>query len=136
MKKLMMILFTATMTAVNAMAQEAPKTPPPHKTPEERAANITARMTKSLALNPDQQQKVKAMILQREQEKDELREKAKGSHEKMQAAIEGDLKNILTPEQFEKFKKNRDEAEKKRAERKSKPAPDGHAAPPPPPAEK
>ncbi|MDF2435774.1 MAG: hypothetical protein K0Q95_150 [Bacteroidota bacterium] len=138
MKKLLMTLFTVAVASVNTIAQEVAKTPPPRKTPEERADNMTARMTKALALNAEQQQKVKTMILQREKEKEELREKAKGSQEKMQASIEADLQKILTPEQFDKFKKNQEEMKKKRLERKANPAPrhNDRMAPPPPPAEK
>lgn len=132
MKRLMMILFVVAMSAVNTKAQEK-QPPPPKKTPEERATNMTERMTKALALNPDQQQKVKALILQREKDRDAAVDKVKGSREKMEQQMDTDMQKILSSEQFEKYKKKREEMKKKREERKGGPGHDDDMPPPPPP---
>jgi Spy/CpxP family protein refolding chaperone len=131
MKKLMMILVAAAMTTATALAQEA-KQPPPKKSPEERAGDITARMTKTLALNADQQQKVKEMILKRETEREAAMKKARGSREQMETQMDADLQKILTPEQYDKYKKKREEMKKKHEEKRM--APDAEKGVPPPPA--
>ncbi|MCX6295787.1 MAG: hypothetical protein NTX97_06930, partial [Bacteroidetes bacterium] len=66
MKKIILILFTVVIASVKGMAQEPPKKNAPLKTPEERAENMTKRMTKELSLTADQQVKTKAIILKRE----------------------------------------------------------------------
>ena len=70
MKKIILILFAVAIASVNGVAQEATKTPPPRKTPAERAENMTKRLTIDLNLNEDQQVKVKAIILKREEDRD------------------------------------------------------------------
>ncbi len=98
MKKIMMILFIVTIATVNVKAQEEVQ---PKKTAEERATAMTKRMTKELALNAEQQTKVKAITLKREQERDALHEKLKNQ----QNETDAELKTVLSPEQFEKLKK-------------------------------
>ena len=66
MKNIILILFTVAIASVNALAQEPAKPRPPKKSPEERAENITKRMTKELNLNADQEVKAKSIILKRE----------------------------------------------------------------------
>lgn len=134
MKKILMILFAVTIGAATANAQEKRQSPPPKKTPEERAANMTAHMTKSLALNPEQQKRVKELILKREKEREELMDKAKNSREEMEKQMEADLQKILSPEQFEKFKKKREEMKNKRNDKDMHPEEGDLLPPPPPPA--
>jgi periplasmic protein CpxP/Spy len=118
MKKIIMTMFAVTMTIMSVTSQEAKQQPPPRKTPEERAEAISNRMTKALELNADQQQKVKELILKKEKERKELQDKAKGTREKMEAEMETDLQKILTPAQFEKFKKRKEENKKRQSEKR------------------
>ncbi|HEX8516709.1 MAG TPA: hypothetical protein VF868_10955 [Bacteroidia bacterium] len=131
MKKLMMILFAVAMTTATAIAQET-KQPPAKKTPEERAEMATARMTKTLALNEEQQQKVKALILKREKDRENMQEKARDTRQKVEAEMEADLQKILNAEQFEKFKKKKEEMKSRRKDAPAR----KEAMPPPHPEEK
>lgn len=129
MKKMMMILFIAAMTAVNVNAQEK-KQDAPKKTPEERAELMTQRMTKELALSADQQVKIKELILKREKQKQEGMEKRKAEMEK----IEAQFKTILTSEQYQKFEKKKEEMKAKRQEQRSQKGNRNDGPPPTPPA--
>jgi periplasmic protein CpxP/Spy len=130
MKKAVMILFAVAVAAVTK-AQETNQSPP-KKTPEERATNMTAHMTKALSLNAEQQQKVKELILKREKEREEMMARTKGSREEIERKMEADLQKVLSPEQFEKFKKKKEEMKKHREEKRTNPEEDD--LPPPPPA--
>jgi Spy/CpxP family protein refolding chaperone len=128
MKKLIMTLFAVAITIANITAQES-KTPPPNKTPEERAENITSRMTKNLNLNAEQQQKVKELILKTEKERKEVEDKVRENRKKMEVQMDIEMQKILNAEQFDKYKKKKEEMKEKRMERKQvsgkeeKPAP-------------
>lgn len=114
MRNLFLILFTVAIASVNSLAQEPPKESATKKTPEERAENMTKRLTKELNLNSDQQMKTKAIILKREQDRDNMVKKAKDAHEKSKA----EFKAFLSEEQFQKFEKKEEEMKKKREERR------------------
>jgi periplasmic protein CpxP/Spy len=105
MKKLILILFTVVITSINMMAQEPQIANGPKRTPEERASKMTERMTKELVLTADQQAKMKAIILKREQEREARMKEEKLRMEKLEA----DIKAILTPEQFQKFEQKKSE---------------------------
>jgi Spy/CpxP family protein refolding chaperone len=136
MKKLIMILFAVATGTANINAQEPVQPPPPKKTPEQRAEMVTKNMTKNLDLKPEQQEKIKAIIIKREKEREALKENMKGRHEVMEKQLEEDFQKILSPEQFEKFKKRREEMKKKRMEKGMTPVPEGEMPPPPPGEEK
>jgi periplasmic protein CpxP/Spy len=127
-----MILFAAVITTANIKAQGPNQPPPPKKTPEERAEMITKNMTKNLNLNPDQQAKIKTLIIKREKEREAMQANMKGKHEEMEKQMDAEFQKILNPEQFEKFKKRQEEMKKKRMERKEAPEGDGKMPPPPP----
>ena len=116
MKKMILILFAAAIASVNCLAQEPPKEKAPKKTPEERAEHMTQRLTKELALSPEQQVKAKAVILKREQDRDKLQNEVKEGHEKVKA----EFKEFLTSEQFQKFEAKNEEMRKKRQEKKER----------------
>ena len=130
-------MFAVTMTIMSVTSQEAKQQPPPRKTPEERAEAVSNRMTKALELNAEQKQKIKELILKTEKERREVQDKAKGTREKMEAEMETDLQKILTPAQFEKFKKRKEENKKRQNEkRQSSPGEHDDDLLPPPPPEK
>ena len=123
------MLFAVAIASVNIYAQEPQEKNAPKKTPEERAENMTKRMTKELALTPDQQTKMKDLILRREQEREQKMEGAKQDRGKWDA----EMKAILTPEQYQKLQEKREEGKEKREE-KRKSGSGSNGNPPPPPA--
>lgn len=127
-----MILFTVAIVSVNAKAQEA-KQSPVKKTPEQRAEQITARMTKSLELNADQQKKIKELILKREQDREAMEVKIKANRELIEKQTDEEFKKILNSEQFQKFQKKKEEMKKKREEKHDHHNEDDDLSPPPPP---
>lgn len=106
------MIFSAGMMAQEPVAADGPK-----KSPEERAENMTKRMTRELALTADQQQKVKVLVLEREREREKDREMAKVNDGKREA----ELKTILTAEQFEKYLKKKEEMKAKRQAHRGEP---------------
>lgn len=116
MKNIILILFTVAIASVNALAQESIKSKPAKKTPEERAENMTKRLSKELNLNPEQELKTKAIILKRELERERITKDVKQAHSKAKE----EFKSFLTPEQFQKFEKKEAEMKQKREERRSK----------------
>ncbi len=123
-KRIILILFTVAIASVNSMAQEPTKSDPPRKTPEERTENMTKRLTKELALNPEQQIKTKAIILKREQNREKMSKEMREEHMK----VKQEFKSFLSEEQFQKFEKKEAEMKKKREERRMKsppPSPEG-----------
>ncbi len=132
MRKLMMILFIVSIAAVNMNAQNE-KQPPPKKTPEERADNMSKRMAKELALTADQQAKVKDVILKRERDREDGEAKRKAEMDK----VDAEFKTILTPDQYQKFEQKKEEMKQKRAQKRMAPAPPANDNPPPaPPVQK
>ncbi len=127
-KKTILILFAVAIASANVMAQESVKPRPPKKTPEERAEQMTKRLTKELALNADQQVKTKEIILKRELEREKMANDMKAAPVK----VKEDFKKILTPEQFQKFEQKEAEMKQKREERRKKGLPPPDNAPPPP----
>ena len=125
MKKLMIILFTVAIASVNGFSQGPPPKNAAAKTPEQRAENQTKRLTKELGLTAEQQVKAKAIILQREEAKENLQKATREGHEKTKSAF----KAFLTPEQFQKFEKKEEEMKKNREERRKQSPPPPKAAP-------
>ena len=87
----------------------------PGKTPAQKADHKAAKMAKELGLNTDQENKVEQILLAENQEMQALHAKAAGSRgmsAEMKAArakYTGQLKAVLTPEQFAKLQAKRDE---------------------------
>lgn len=135
MKKVIMILFAVSIVAASTLAQEPQQPGPQKKTPEERAEHMTKQMTKALELNSDQQEKLKALIIKREKERQSMQANVKMKREQMEKQMDEDLQKILNPEQFEKFKKRKEEMKKKRMEKRMPPDVDGEMPLPPPPME-
>jgi Spy/CpxP family protein refolding chaperone len=97
-------------TAQSFYAQEQTK-----RSPEERAKLHTERMTKQLALSPDQQAKVTELNLGIARKNEAVRNNVNMTPEQKKESIKGNmqgrndvLKTILTVEQFEKFKQHQD----------------------------
>lgn len=95
------------------------------RTPEQRAEAFTKKMTKNLSLDDAQQQRVKAINLDRFKQIEEARAagkvERKGVGAKIKAINENyvsTLKGILTEEQFKKFEEMKQEIMEKTMRRK------------------
>ncbi len=126
MKKIIFGLFTLAIATVNAQEKATPvmpptpaaQTPAPAQvspmqrqqaggvTAEDRTEKMITRMTQELTLTPEQQPKVKQLILKREQDKDANRKKmdvVREENKKILESFDTDLKKLLTPEQTTKM---------------------------------
>jgi Spy/CpxP family protein refolding chaperone len=124
MKQLMMGLALAVFTMGAAQAQDAPK-----KTMADRVDARTERMVKELGLNADQAAKVKEINAkyadqgkELHQQRKEGAEREKGEMAKIRDARWAELKQVLTPEQYEKCvaneKKQMAEMQERRQEKR------------------
>ena len=76
-------------------------------TPEERAAQKVERMKESLDLTPDQVEKIQELQTQLAKDQEETRAAAKENFQDMKAkreAYDEQLKTVLTPEQYQKYR--------------------------------
>src|SRR5688500_5451623 len=116
MIKLSLILFLLMATVGITVAQQADGRSHQSRTPEERAELMTNRMVKDLALSNEQAAKLKEVNLAQTKQIEAIRAKQtedrKGNREEVQVVLsstEDKYKEILTPEQFEKYQKNKEE---------------------------
>jgi protein CpxP len=91
------------------------------RTPEERAEAVSERIGKDLGVNDDQKKKIYAVALVRAQKMQEVMEKGDNDRADLKAALkpandafEAGLKTILTPEQFAKWKADKESRMKNR----------------------
>lgn len=107
MKQGMMIAAFTLLMAASAQGQERQV-----RTPQERAKAQTERMTRELALSPDQAAKVEAIhlkyaeqaeVMRKEREAQRAAMEKEGKGKDMRAAREADMKAVLTSEQYEKW---------------------------------
>jgi hypothetical protein len=122
MKKLMMIVAFAALTA-GAQAQDKAR-----MTPEQRAQMQTGRMTTELKLNTEQAAKVETINLKFAEQAEALRAEREAAREAMHKegkgqamrdAHEAELKGVLTEEQFAKWKAKREEMKAKQVKRRT-----------------
>lgn len=118
MKKLKFALVALMMVSITAFAQQKNQKQKVKKaTPEQRAMRQTETLAAKLLLNPEQKEKVNSTILSKINVLDQIKTKYQGVKSKERNAelkaarisYEQDMKNILTPEQFEKWYKPRKE---------------------------
>lgn len=128
MKKLFLALLL--LIGLTTWAQEKRERRPEgdRLTKEEKVDLQVKRMTKDLDLNEKQAKEVRALVTKevekREAKKAEMSEEKKAKREAMkakmkeaQAAHSAEMKKILTPEQFAKWEKLREERKDKLKER-------------------
>jgi Spy/CpxP family protein refolding chaperone len=94
----------------------------PRKSPQERALNQTQMMQKNLSLTADQNKKVYEINLKHAAAMDKLMDEPKGEGKRSEmqginAQKDGDLKQVLTAEQFQKYQAMVQEMKEKRRER-------------------
>lgn len=110
MKKQMMSLLAVLLIGWGLHAQ------PEGRNPQEMAQRVTDEMADKLELNEAQKAKALEANLIHITQMEELRSKREKDREQAEAVMkahEEKMKAILTPEQFEQFKKGRDERFKK-----------------------
>lgn len=125
MIKRLLILITVAIASVNGFSQEPSPKNEATKTPAQRAENQTNRLTKELGLNAEQQAKAKAILLKREQDKENLQKATREGFEKTKS----EFKSFLNSEQFQKFEKKEMEMRKKRDEKRKQSPPPTKADP-------
>ena len=92
-------------------------------TPEERAAKLTGWMKTNLQLNTDQATQVQAINLKYANKTQELQTQSKSRKQKLQTLKDNDkakdteLKNVLTPDQYNSYQAKKDEIRKQMKER-------------------
>ncbi|AKD03899.1 hypothetical protein POKO110462_03045 [Pontibacter korlensis] len=119
MKKIVVaIALAVTAPAAFALGQAAPssKTTQAQPSLEQRAEAITAGFTKNLRLTPQQTQKVYAINLTSLQHAEKAREKYKNNPKKLVSQMDmisqtrlSQLKDVLTPQQFQQYQQRREE---------------------------
>lgn len=121
MKKTILMLAIASMSL--AYAQQ----PAHHKkhTPQERAEKLTEKMTQELGLSAETKAKVSEINYEKARKVEQLRneaiadkERKKEARQKLKQEHETQLKAVLTPEQFEKWLKLREEMKQKHKEKR------------------
>jgi periplasmic protein CpxP/Spy len=117
-------LFTLSVVPVVAQS-DAARPPRAQKAPEERADDMTRRMTRDLVLTPEQQPKVAALNEKLAKDLKALRDAGKaakgqrrGQAEEIRTNYETSLKATLTPEQYATHEKRRAQNEQKMRERR------------------
>lgn len=122
MKRIILTFAVAVISTISICAQEnKQENKEVRKSPEERTERIVSRWKTDLALSDDQVNKLKPVVLKREQQRDELRAKmnnARDQHRRIAKETVEDFKNILTPEQMEKLKQQRKEMRERHEHRK------------------
>jgi len=120
-----LVLVLVSVFVINVSAQNPNRNS--RMTAEERAAKRTEMMTKQLDLTEDQQAKIKEINLKHFQERPnhqrQVREERRQNRENMRSqmtARDAELKEVLTPEQYEKWQEKKQETRKDQVIRSKK----------------
>jgi hypothetical protein len=120
MKKILISAIAFLFAISGVFAQEAALTSKVNKTPEQRATNYTKRMTKELSLDAAQQERVKAINLDKFKQIEEAKSITTANPKDLKSKIKAindnwfsTLKGILSAEQFTKLLAMKEEAKEK-----------------------
>ncbi|GAB3844908.1 hypothetical protein GCM10028822_02690 [Hymenobacter terrigena] len=130
MKKLLLFLATSAATAGTAFAQAPAPTQTPAGTaaPDQLAQRRAQYLGKELGLTADQQTRLAPILMAQRQQLQVLREQRTTGGRKLgtaqdlkanEARTDEQIKTVLTPEQFTKFSKMRDEQREKMREHRA-----------------
>ncbi len=128
MKKL--IVAALLVVGMTTFAQEKEgRIPGKEKLTSEQKVNLQVKkMTKYLGLNETQTKEIRVLVTKELEKREAKIEEMKAQRKAEQAAVSSDMKKILTPEQYAKWEKNREEKKEsikeKMAKRKSKDIPE------------
>jgi len=127
MKKIIFTLSLILMATLFAFAQESASANKSNMTAEQKAEIKSQKMAKELSLNADQQTKVKAAILKKQQAMEGLRTKyandktgMEAEKKKLKDQKDMEMKNILTADQYKKYQNMKEEKEEKSNKSKAK----------------
>ena len=126
-KVLLAILLFVGITAI-AQEKKAPRAEGKKLTPEQKVDFQVKRLTKDLNLNETQAKEIRvlvtkevekreAKIAEMKKKKEQNKEERMAEHKEQQVAFATDMKKILTPDQFSKWEKSREESKAKMKER-------------------
>jgi len=104
---LLMSIFCGGMIFAQQQEQRGQKA---KASPEERASRRVEMMKKTLDLTPEQAAKLQSLQTQFFKDQEQARATAKGNHQDMKTKMEaydGQVKSILTPEQYQKYQDQR-----------------------------
>lgn len=120
MKRMMIVMAVALFTMEAATAQDKQQRPA-----AERAKQQTERMTKELGLSTDQAAKVDAINAKYAEKADAIRAErkermaeTKGKGAALNEARMAEMKEVLTPEQYAKWEKNREAMQERHQEKR------------------
>lgn len=130
MKKLILAVMLVIGITAFAQQREPRKAGKERLTSEEKVDLQVKRMTKELSLNEKQATEVRSIVTKEvakretkkaalKEQKDKKREEVKAEMQKEQAAFSAEMKKVLTPEQYAKWEKNREEKKAKLKDRMS-----------------
>ncbi|MEO7873302.1 MAG: hypothetical protein ABIT08_11985 [Bacteroidia bacterium] len=94
------MVFIAALFITHLVGAQDASTQTPKFTPEQKAERMTAHLKQQLSLSNEQSEKVKATYLENLQKIESGDQKRKAAHEE----LEKSMSQILTKDQFEKFK--------------------------------
>ncbi len=135
MKKLIMALALVVGLTTFAQQRDGKRAEREKLTTDQKVELQVKKMNKDLNLNEKQTEQVKTLVTKQvqkreakkaemQQAKDKNRAQMKAQMETEQAAVTSEMKKILTPEQFTKWEKNREDKmakmKEKRTERRGK----------------
>ena len=143
MKKAFLVLALGIMVAGSTVAQQAPQKERKsrteqrdghirkgNRTPEERAARQTEKMSQELGLNKSQTRKLQALNLKQMQQREAMRSQFKeegrrdrSQRQEMKTAREqwnAELKDILTKKQYAQYQEKREQMRAQQQERRGR----------------
>ena len=128
MKKLIVAALLVVGLTTYAQEKEG-RIPGKEKLTSEQKVNLQVKkMTKYLGLNETQTKEIRVLVTKEVEKREAKIEEMKAQRKAEQAAVSSDMKKILTPEQYAKWEKNREEKKEsikeKMAKRKSKDIPE------------
>lgn len=128
MKKLIVAALLVVGMTTYAQEKEGRRPGKEKLTSEQKVDLQVKKMTKDLDLNERQTKEIKVLVTKEVEKREAKIEEMKAQRKAEQAAVSSDMKKILTPEQYAKWEKNRQEKKEsikeKMAKRKSKNLPE------------
>ena len=125
MKKLILIGSSVLMLSIASIAQTSTPTP---KSAQERTEKATEKWTKELGLSAEQVEKVKVILMEKNETVDAVKTKKasgvdkkeyKGDRKEAMDKRDEQMKAVLTPEQYTKYLSVREQMKTKRVEKKA-----------------
>ena len=128
MKKLIVAALLVVGMTTFAQEKEGRRPGKEKLTSDQKVDLQVKKMTKYLDLNETQTKEIRVLVTKEVEKREAKIEEMKAQRKAEQAAVSSDMKKILTPEQYAKWEKNREEKKEsikeKMAKRKSKDIPE------------